>query len=60
MNPEAPWPEIDRLAVLCEETGYPLRERLTIYPEYVDDDRFLDEGLRKRVREMADDAGLAR
>jgi len=60
VNPEAPWPEIDRLAVLCEETGYPLRERLTIYPEYVDDDRFLDEGLRQRVREMADDAGLAR
>ncbi len=60
VNPEAPWPQIDRLATLCEEAGYPLRERLTIYPEYLSDNRFLDPGIRTHVREMADEAGLAR
>jgi FO synthase len=60
VNPEAPWPQIDRLATLCEEAGYPLRERLTIYPEYLADDRFLDPGLRAHVRGMTDEAGLAR
>jgi FO synthase len=60
INPEAPWPNIDRLAQLCEEAGYTLRERLTIYPEYLRDDAFLAEGMRDRVRAMADPAsGLA-
>lgn len=60
VNPEAPWPDLARLGELSQEAGYPLRERLTIYPEYVHDDRFLAEGLRERVREMADDAGFPR
>lgn len=60
INPEAPWPNIDRLAQLCEEAGYTLRERLTIYPEYLAEDRFLDPGMRARVRGMADPrTGLA-
>jgi FO synthase len=42
VNPEAPWPEIGRLAALCADAGYALRERLTVYPEYLADDRFLD------------------
>ncbi len=60
INPEAPWPNLDRLAQLCEEAGYELRERLTIYPEYLRDDAFLDAGMRNRVRSMADpESGLA-
>lgn len=60
VNPEAPWPDIDRLGELSAEAGYALRERLTIYPEYLADDTFLDPGLRAHVRAMADDDGLAR
>lgn len=60
VNPEAPWPEIGRLARLCEDAGYALRERLTIYPRYVADDEFLAPGLRGHVRAMADPDGLAR
>ncbi len=52
INPEAPWPNLDRLGALCAEAGYALRERLTIYPEYAAQDRFLDPGLRERVRGM--------
>jgi len=60
VNPEAPWPQIDRLAALCAEAGYALRERLTIYPEYLRQDAFLDPGMRERVRALADAEGLAR
>jgi 7,8-didemethyl-8-hydroxy-5-deazariboflavin synthase CofG subunit len=37
VNPEAPWPHIERLAERCARAGFDLRERLAIYPEYVDD-----------------------
>lgn len=60
VNPEAPWPEIGQLKRLCSDAGYELRERLTIYPEYLADDSFLDPRLRERTRAMADDDGLAR
>src|SRR5699024_778615 len=35
VNPERPWPQIDDLAARCTEHGFTLRERLTVYPEYV-------------------------
>ena len=34
INPEAAWPQIDRLRALTEEAGYELRERTALYPEY--------------------------
>jgi FO synthase len=60
VNPEAPWPDIEGLRALCADAGYELRERLTIYPEYLTDDDFLDPGVRPRVRALADEHGLAR
>jgi FO synthase len=60
VNPEAPWPEIGRLAELCADAGYELRERLTIYPEYLADDRFLDPAVRPHARALADESGFAR
>ena len=60
VNPEAPWPDIEGLRALCADAGYELRERLTIYPEYLSDDDFLDPGVRPRVRALADEHGLAR
>jgi FO synthase len=50
INPEAPWPELGHLAQLCAEAGYELRERLTIYPQYVHDDAWVAPGLRDRLR----------
>jgi FO synthase len=35
VNPEAPWPRLDALAARTAERGYTLRQRLTVYPEYV-------------------------
>ncbi len=34
VNPERPWPELDRLREITEARGFTLAPRLTIYPEY--------------------------
>jgi FO synthase len=34
VNPERPWPHLERLRSETEERGYTLRERLTVYPEF--------------------------
>ncbi|HEY7283133.1 MAG TPA: bifunctional FO biosynthesis protein CofGH [Actinomycetota bacterium] len=34
VNPEKPWPQIERLTAATNDAGLTLRERLTIYPEY--------------------------
>ena len=48
VNPEAPWPHIERLAERCTRAGFDLRERLAIYPEYVDD-YWVDPKLRRAL-----------
>ena len=54
INPEAPWPELDRPGASCAtRPAMSLRERLTIYPEYLPDDDLLDPGLREHVRALA-------
>ncbi|MGW2152319.1 bifunctional FO biosynthesis protein CofGH [Nonomuraea sp. NPDC001699] len=62
VNPERPWPQIDDLAVRTAESGFDLRERLTIYPEYVRaGEPWLDPRLFAHVEALADPAtGLAR
>ena len=62
VNPERPWPQIDELAARTAEQGFTLRERLTIYPEYVKrGEPWLDPRLTAHVAALADPAtGLAR
>jgi FO synthase len=61
VNPERPWPQIDELARRSAAAGFELRERLTIYPEYVRrGDPWLDPRLSPHVWALADPAtGLA-
>ena len=60
VNPERPWPQLDELARLTSEAGFTLRERLTIYPEYLDKPSWLDPSVREHVAALADPAtGLA-
>ncbi len=54
INPEAPWPDLAQLGQLCAEAGYALRERLTIYPEYVHDDVWVSPHLRPRLDRATD------
>jgi FO synthase len=65
VNPERPWPQIDALARLCAATGFTLRERLTIYPEYVQSylagAPWVDPRVAPHVLALADpETGLAR
>lgn len=62
VNPEAPWPEIERLAALCAAKGLPLVERLTIYPRFAisDDGAWLDPAIRPVVLRLSDSEGLGR
>jgi FO synthase len=53
VNPEAPWPHIERLGERCARAGFALGERLAIYPEYIDDE-WLDPAIAPRVREVWD------
>ncbi|RKS76396.1 FO synthase subunit 1 /FO synthase subunit 2 [Actinomadura pelletieri DSM 43383] len=62
VNPERPWPQIDELAARTAESGFELRERLTIYPEYIlRGEPWLDPRLIGHVAALADpETGLAR
>ena len=58
VNPERPWPQIDRLATLCAEAGFVLRERLTAHPPYLDVP-WLDPRLEAHVAALRGPDGLA-
>jgi FO synthase len=61
VNPERPWPALDRLRQVTESRGLALAPRLTVYPQYVaDPDHWLDPGLRFPVMDRADAEGLGR
>ncbi|MEE6306008.1 bifunctional FO biosynthesis protein CofGH [Plantactinospora veratri] len=61
VNPERPWPHLDELAARTAAAGFTLRERLTVYPEYVRRaDPWLDPRLAAHVAALADPVtGLA-
>ena len=61
VNPERPWPTIERLRALTAEAGLELRPRLTVHPEYVlAGEPWLDPRVRTHVAALADGDGLAR
>jgi 7,8-didemethyl-8-hydroxy-5-deazariboflavin synthase CofG subunit len=51
VNPEAPWPHLERLGERCARAGFELRERLAIYPEYINNE-WLDPALSPMVGEL--------
>ncbi|MFJ4873808.1 bifunctional FO biosynthesis protein CofGH [Streptomyces sp. NPDC088745] len=62
VNPERPWPHIDELAARTRDAGFELRERLTVYPEFIQrGEPWLDPRIVPHVTALADPAtGLAR
>ncbi len=61
VNPERPWPALDRLREVTEARGFVLAPRLTIYPEWaLRPERFLDEAVRFPVMDRSDAEGLGR
>src|ERR1700726_1849363 len=53
INPEAAWPQIAKLRAETEARGFPLRERLAIYPDFIARDAFLSPKIRGRVEQLA-------
>jgi FO synthase len=60
VNPERPWPQIERLAETTAERGKRLRERLAIYPRYARrPDPWLAGAMRAPVETLLGPDGLA-
>jgi FO synthase len=57
VNPEAPWPEVERLRAATESRGLELAARLCVYPEWAD---WVDAAVRPSVLRASDSLGLAR
>src|SRR5438132_1493570 len=61
VNPEAPWPEVERLERATRAAGLELAPRLAVYPRYVADlQRWVDSAVAPAVLRKADADGLAR
>lgn len=57
VNPESPWPQVDRMQSDVEELGFILRERLPVYPEFIDEE-FIDPFVLAKVNESVDEKGF--
>ncbi|HUF98162.1 MAG TPA: 5-amino-6-(D-ribitylamino)uracil--L-tyrosine 4-hydroxyphenyl transferase CofH [Ilumatobacter sp.] len=61
VNPERPWPALDRLRAATEARQFALAPRLTIYPEFaLAPERWVHPGLRFAVLDRSDAEGLGR
>lgn len=61
VNPERPWPHLDRLAEETAAAGKVLVERLAAHPSYLADAaRWIDPALRRRVLQLSDAQNYAR
>ncbi len=61
VNPERPWPSLDRLRAITQECGLELRPRLTVHPGYMRaGEPWLDPRISAHVAALAGPDGLAR
>ena len=61
VNPERPWPEVEKIRIETEAHGFVLAPRLTIYPEYaLAPASWLAPSMRFPVQDASDAEGLAR
>jgi FO synthase len=61
VNPEAPWPEVERLDRATCAAGLHLEPRLAVYPRYVAElERWVDPAVAPAVLQKADADGLGR
>ncbi len=61
VNPEAPWPDVERLRDATRSRGLELAARLPVYPEHLAElAHWVDPAVAPHVRRAADATGLAR
>ncbi|HEX3117552.1 MAG TPA: hypothetical protein VHP80_00560, partial [Candidatus Acidoferrum sp.] len=59
INPEAAWPQIAKLEAETIARGFILRERLALYPEFLDREGFTSSNLRPHLDRMRNAPELA-
>jgi FO synthase len=59
VNPEAPWPHLEKLNRVTAERGFRLMPRLPVYPEYINEE-WIDARLLPKVQAAIDGDGYAR
>jgi 7,8-didemethyl-8-hydroxy-5-deazariboflavin synthase CofG subunit len=59
INPEAAWPQIAKLESETAARGLVLRERLALYPEYLDREGFVSASVRPNVERLRNAPELA-
>jgi 7,8-didemethyl-8-hydroxy-5-deazariboflavin synthase CofG subunit len=59
INPEKPWPHLDDLRLRTEAKGFELRQRLPVYPEFVEQAAAHCDLLAQRLGAAADAEGYA-
>jgi FO synthase len=60
INPEMPWPHVEQLRLRTKAKGCELRQRLPVYPEFVDRVITKPGLLSEKLRISIGDDGLAR
>jgi FO synthase len=60
INPEKPWPHLDDLRRRTEEKGFALKQRLPVYPEFMNQAAAHSEQLAQRLAIARDRDGYAR
>lgn len=52
INPQHPWPYLDRLRETCDAAGFRLEPRLPVYPSHLKAPGFIDPSLRVRIDQL--------
>ncbi len=57
VNPEAQWPHLEALATRCARAGFHLKQRLAIYPEFVNAE-WVDPAMMPAISRLMDELSL--
>jgi FO synthase len=57
VNPEKPWPHIEILRKRLAKEGFVLKQRLPVYPEYLNKEGFLSQKVREVSLKLVDKDG---
>src|ERR1044072_863060 len=64
VNPESPWPTIEKVRAVTREKGFLLRARLPVYPKYIINPelswKFVHKDLKNYIEPLIDKYGLLR
>jgi FO synthase len=57
INPQHPWPHLERLREACEAEGFRLQARLPLYASHLNAPGFVDASLRPRIEKLQVELG---